>query len=336
MPKISVIIPVYNASSFISKCIKSVLNQTYNDFELILINDGSTDNTLNICNTFAKNDSRIIIISKKNEGVSIARNIGIDNSSGDYITFIDADDYIEKFHLENLIVNSDSDFVFTGYKNYGKSKCDFQITRNYRQDSKTFVKDLLVEYDERSDTSCGLQYPWAKLYKNSIIQQYHLRFPVGMKYGEDTCFVWNYLIHCKTVYCKAGGTYRYFISGLSPKYKLSLVEFDTHINIYRHSLQNLNNFASYNSTKYLVFIKCDYFQQFTNYCSSFGIKDFVVFFKQFNLSYKKEIVDSYKIRYGNKQSMKISWFLEHLILYYIYCRLLKFKHFLKRAYVEHC
>ncbi len=100
---VSVIIPVYNADKFLDKCIQSVINQSYTNWELILINDGSTDESGLICDTYAQNDKRIKIIHNKNQGVSVTRNIGINKATGDYLFFLDADDYLPKDSLKTLI-----------------------------------------------------------------------------------------------------------------------------------------------------------------------------------------------------------------------------------------
>ena len=102
--KISIIVPIYNVEKYLERCINSLINQTYKNIEIILVNDGSTDNSLIICEKYKNIDSRIILVNKENGGLSDARNVGIDNSSGNYITFIDSDDYI------------DDDYVYTLYK----------------------------------------------------------------------------------------------------------------------------------------------------------------------------------------------------------------------------
>ena len=99
---ISVIVPIYNVEKYLEKCIESILAQTYTDYELILVNDGSTDGCYEICQKFSKRDVRIKLINKPNGGLSSARNVGIDNSKGDYITFVDSDDYISKYMLQEL------------------------------------------------------------------------------------------------------------------------------------------------------------------------------------------------------------------------------------------
>ena len=103
---ISIIVPVYNVEKYISKCIESLINQTYNNIEIIIINDGSVDKTKTICEQFAHKDGRIILINTENKGVSHARNIGIKKAKGDYIGFVDSDDFIEKEMYEKLIYNA--------------------------------------------------------------------------------------------------------------------------------------------------------------------------------------------------------------------------------------
>ena len=117
-PKYSVIVPVYNAETYLSDAIESVLNQDFNDWELILINDGSIDKSQTICEYYQMKDQRIKLISKNNEGVSIARNIGIDSAKGEFIVFLDADDWLTKFFLgvANRIVNeTDADLLVLNY-----------------------------------------------------------------------------------------------------------------------------------------------------------------------------------------------------------------------------
>ncbi len=102
MPKISIIVPVYNVENYLKKCLDSIVNQTFKDIEIILINDGSTDNSLNICKEYAKKDHRIRLINKPNGGLSSARNVGIDLSTGEYLGFVDSDDWIALNMYEKL------------------------------------------------------------------------------------------------------------------------------------------------------------------------------------------------------------------------------------------
>ena len=119
--KISIITPVYNAEKYIERCVNSVLNQTYENIEFIIVNDGSTDNTAKILNRLKKNDSRIMVIHKKNEGVSKARNTALKKATGKYVLFVDADDWLESTMCEDLISHAEknnSDVVICEYYNY--------------------------------------------------------------------------------------------------------------------------------------------------------------------------------------------------------------------------
>ena len=123
---VSVIIPIYNCEKYLNECISSVLGQTYKDFELILVDDGSTDNSLNICYEFAKKDSRIIVIHQENGGVSSARNKGLKNAKGEFITFVDSDDYVENDWLKMLltaILANNADVSICGIKFDNKLRC---------------------------------------------------------------------------------------------------------------------------------------------------------------------------------------------------------------------
>ena len=100
---ISVIIPAYNAEKYIGKCIESIQNSDYTDLEIIIVNDGSKDNTLGIINSYAKADSRIVVVDKKNGGVSSARNLGLDRATGEYVAFIDSDDYVSENYFSNML-----------------------------------------------------------------------------------------------------------------------------------------------------------------------------------------------------------------------------------------
>ncbi len=166
MVKISVIVPAYNVEKYISGCLVSLVNQTFREFEIIVINDGSTDNTADIINSFKKQSKNIILINTSNQGLSAARNLGIYNAKGEYIAFIDSDDWIDKNFLENLYsasINTNSDIA-----------CANIIK------SKNNVHRMLIKY-EKFDTyksldekihACGIPnycYVWNKLYKRTLI-----------------------------------------------------------------------------------------------------------------------------------------------------------------------
>lgn len=188
MDKISVIIPIYNSSNYLHQCIDSVLEQNYVDFEVLLINDGSTDNSGNICDEYAEKDSRIRVFHKKNGGVSSARNLGLDNAKGVWITFIDSDDYIEQNFFDSInTITPTVDIIFTGIDKYD----DEQRISSLRFENKTLT---IEEFFENYFLFPHFAGPVGKFFKKQIIEQYHIRFDERLQNGEDGLFNFHYLV----------------------------------------------------------------------------------------------------------------------------------------------
>lgn len=219
---ISVIVPAYNAARTLRRCVDSVLSQTYADFELILVDDGSKDSTAALCDGF--DDGRVRVFHKVNGGVSSARNLGLDNAQGDYVSFVDADDYVEPYYLQNLMKGCESDLVTTGFC-YGLTppinRLEF-VEKQYDTVCE-IASDLNLLINE--DRLC---YPWGRLYRRSIIEQYHLRFDEDMRFAEDNVFVWQYLCHANSMYVNFSALdyHKDGDEGASP-YHLSLEEIDS-------------------------------------------------------------------------------------------------------------
>lgn len=180
--KVSIIVPIYKSEAFLPKLIESVLEQSYGDFELILVDDGSPDNSGLICDSYSKNDSRIKVIHKENGGCSSARNEGLRIVTGDYLTFIDGDDWIEKDCLEylvRLIEDNDCDMSMTD--------C-LMTTSNRKQNKKDWTKVLTSE-----EAVCKIFYvqtpvgAWNKMYKTSIIKKHNINFVISW-FGEGLYF----------------------------------------------------------------------------------------------------------------------------------------------------
>ncbi len=203
--KVSVIVPIYNVERYLSVCIDSILDQTYKNIEIILVDDGSTDRSGIICDEYLKKDKRIKVIHNVNGGVSDARNCGIAHSLGEYIAFIDSDDYVDKRYIENLMVGI-SDY------NADAAISDFiRVT-----DNKNSTKDSLVKYKEMSNTEC-LKYcycggfsginvtPWGKIFKRSVYINNNINYPKG-KIHEDMYTTYKLMYYSlKIVYadCKS-------------------------------------------------------------------------------------------------------------------------------------
>lgn len=205
---ISVIVPVYNCERYLQKCIDSILSQTIQDFEVILINDGSTDNSLEICKEYTNRyPEKFIVIDKKNEGVSIARNTGIHRASGKYITFIDSDDWIEPTYLEDFKYDSISaDLYSQGIRYFIAHKNQFKPMFKYEQTILDFSlnPNLLIEYGILNN-GC----PVAKLFKRDIIINNNLKFNSKLSINEDHLFVTNYIKYIDSIYLSAATNYNY-------------------------------------------------------------------------------------------------------------------------------
>ena len=177
--KISVIIPVYNVEKYLKRCLDSVINQTYKNLEIILIDDGSTDNSGKICDEYAEKDKRIIVVHKENNGVSEARNNGLDICTGGYIGFIDSDDWVAKNYFEILLEKIRCNHSDISY-------CDYLRTDKYITYTKFNKKIEIKEYHGNDILKIFLEKElvsaWAKLFKKEIFED--LRFPVG-KINED-------------------------------------------------------------------------------------------------------------------------------------------------------
>jgi glycosyltransferase involved in cell wall biosynthesis len=187
---VSIIVPVYNAENFLDKCVGSILAQTYSNWELILINDGSKDNSGKICDDYAAKDNRIKLIHKQNSGVSDTRNVGIASSQGDNICFVDADDWLKPKFLEHLMQFSHIDYVMAGYETSPEhSKCILE-EKSY---DRANIHEVFDKYLQTRPTSC------ATLFKANIIKDNHIQFNTKLRSREDHIFVVQYLKWIKSV-----------------------------------------------------------------------------------------------------------------------------------------
>lgn len=215
MPQVSIIVPIYNGEKYLNRCIDSILLQTLEDFELVLVNDGSNDGSLPICDEYAAKDMRIKVINQANSGVSMARNNGVDTAKGDYICFIDCDDWVDPCYLQLLYNNlkeSSADLSMTGYREIteagelGKDTSTIGYTSVLDADQAMFHLFEAVDF-------MSFCYPWGKLFKTDIIRRHNIRFNPSIAIGEDRLFIFDYLHHAGKVSCTSKATYNYLQNG---------------------------------------------------------------------------------------------------------------------------
>lgn len=207
---ISVIIPVYNVAPYIDRCVQSVINQIYQDWECILVDDGSTDESGMLCEKWAVRDSRIKVIHQVNQGVSVARNNGIDASLGEYIVFIDSDDWVEPNYLQDLYNNRDCcELVVSGHigerENGNNEYCEPLATKKFVLSSEN-IEDFI-----HLNKKALLYGPVNKLFVSSIIKDRQICFPVNCAYGEDLLFSFHYLEYVKKISMVKNLSYHYIM-----------------------------------------------------------------------------------------------------------------------------
>jgi|AGTN01.3.fsa_nt_gi Glycosyltransferases involved in cell wall biogenesis len=233
---ISVIIPVYNAEKYLKKCLDSVLNQTFKDLEIIAVDDGSSDGSPAILDDYVKKDARVKVIHKENSGVSETRNIGLSAVTGEFIAFLDSDDYIEREMYENLykkIQEDNSDIVFCQIKRDCNGKIITLREPNFKKlvDNPKDIKYFFYAYnaDESKDVVTDVIFGsvWRSLFKTDIIRKFKLSFNPELKIGEDRIFTLDYLSYVDKVSFVDKFLYFYYVnpaSAMGARYKNYLYE----------------------------------------------------------------------------------------------------------------
>ena len=244
MKKISIIIAVYNAEKYIEKCLNSIKEQTNSNYEIIIVDDGSKDNSLNICEKFKGENKNIIIniISQENKGPSKARNKGIEKATGDYITFVDADDYLEENILKNLVNNSEPNVMIrSNYKVFKNNK----IINNKKESGKISVNEFICRVLNNSFPGCV----WGCLFETKIIKE--IKFSNNLHFLEDTLFLIEYLNRMDYVKF-VEGNYYYCLTNFN-SITLSKVNILNNINSFNNSLDQINYITK---NKYKKLIDC--------------------------------------------------------------------------------
>ena len=223
MPLISIIVPIFNAEEFLSECIESLCNQTYYNIEIILVNDGSTDKSLDVCYTYKEKDNRIKIINQLNQGVSTARNIGIDIAKGTYVTFVDSDDYVAKDYCEKMLSvmeKYDTDFVYFGQYSFYENRVE-KIRTRIADGHYATSQILKLLIDDGTMSGFLLHSSCAVLYKAEILFKYNVRFDQSILYNEDGYFNLIYSLNSNAVYImQSDPIYFYRVNKNSASHKL--------------------------------------------------------------------------------------------------------------------
>jgi len=208
--KLSIIIPIYNKSKYLRTILRQLKDQTFSDFECLLIDDGSSDGSETICDEFAAADSRFKVFHISNAGVSHARNVGLDNAQGEYITFIDSDDEIFPNYLENLhncIIKSNADIIISGHLKFWDQKDDTISIKHPNITGLVKLQDLIGDFASVQKMNGLFGYCWSKAFKKNIVQS--IRFDETLRLAEDFDFCLHTYEEAQSIYFDNQCLYRY-------------------------------------------------------------------------------------------------------------------------------
>lgn len=241
---ISIIIPVYNVEKYIEQCLDSIKKQSYQNFEVIIVNDGSQDNTESICKKIAQSDARFKYFSKENGGVSSARNFGLDNANGHYITFIDGDDWVDPNHLEILIksiTENNSDIAICSYKEFRNNIFYIRYYTNKEKHLLNFnimtKEDFLINFPKLLSTNVCFNNAVSKLFRRDLVKD--LRFDNKLIYGEDLDFYFRLYLTTKNISFVNEDTYVYRIHGDSTTSGFTQEHAEQELSIYKKMYEKI-------------------------------------------------------------------------------------------------
>lgn len=262
-PEISVIVPVYNSEKYLSRCLESIKNQTFSDFECILVDDGSTDKSGIICDEYAKNDKRFVVVHQENKGVSSARNAALDIAKGNYCVFVDSDDWCEKNHLEEF-AKENADITYACYKMFDEkgNEISTRIVKRISADEKSVHSAISNLLNEKN----FFAIIWTKKFNMEIIRKHHIRFNEKVSISEDILFTHEFLQYAKSLSVISIPTYNYtFRAGSLSHGGANLVDEASFLQEYSKLISTLNY-----PTNILSEIKKGFKSRFENIvCTSF-------------------------------------------------------------------
>ncbi len=258
MPKVSIIVPVYKVEQYLKRCVDSLVNQTLQDIEIILVDDGSPDNCPQMCDEFAQLDSRIKVVHKQNGGAASARNMGLDIANGNYIAFVDSDDYIDKTMYEsmlNIACDNNCDFVMCDcIKEYPDKNVIY--THNIRAGFYD-KKQLINEHYPHLLIMENVEYPatisnWLFLFKRKLIEDKSIRYDTGIKYSEDLLFGAKLLYKSESFYYMKGEAfYHYCMNPTSVTHVFDSKKWDNYLRLYNLTKSYFTNFDNYDFSRQL-------------------------------------------------------------------------------------
>ncbi len=342
--KISVIVPIYNTEKYLSKCIESLINQDHDNLEIILVNDGSKDNSQKICEEYAEKDSRIVLINKENGGLSSARNHGLKLATGDYVAFVDSDDWIELDMYSSMlkhIIETNAELCFCAYfkDNVNNSivcgLSENKETLDFHSIRENVIPRMIAPYNLGSKERI-LPMVWRVLYNRKFLESNNLYFSTDMPYAEDDIFIIDALFNCSNISLLNKPFYHYVfregsaVNKYRPKYRKEK-------NLYFNNLIEILKTYSSVDSDFVIKYKRNLNNQFIcinegdiiNECHTDNKKKI-----SDKLKYIKNICDDEKLQhllknlnvdFLSKRLFIMYWLIKHkqICLLYVYCKYFK-------------
>ena len=267
-PKVSIIVPVYNVEKYLDRCMDSLLNQTLKDIEIIMVDDGSPDNSPVMCDRYAEKDNRVKVIHKKNGGLGLARNSGLEIAEGEYVAFVDSDDFVDIVAFEKLykaaVDNKKADFVMCGYKRIKGNSCvgrfkDVNEEYVLEDDECRNVLAGMIGIDPDSDYTYRHNYSvWHGIYKNSIFTKNGVSFCSERELiSEDLIFHLDFIPLCGKIVIIPDSLYNYCLNedSLTTKYRTD--KFEAVLKLWRTTIKKVSSIQMDNMNTRLVYLLLD-------------------------------------------------------------------------------
>ncbi len=312
VPKISIIVPIYNSEKYLSQCVESVLRQDYSNFELLLINDGSIDNSIEICRKYSQIDSRIKVFHKNNGGVSSARNYGLDRVTGEWVTFLDSDDELSENYLLSMIkpilVDDKIDFAIWGYEYYNAENDTITYTTSVSDSCLVQIldKDFGIKMMYEGIWSFWKWFICSKLFKMEILRENKIKFNEHIKFGEDRLFIMEYICAISNRMCfSSDNIYRYRIHSESTNGRTEVVYNEESITGVEATICMYEKICKIETTKYNCYL---------------ALRDLIYSYRT-----QKKIMVSFSVDKLSLNKLDIMFY--NVVSKYKYCKVLIFEKF---------
>lgn len=335
MPKVSIIVPIYNVEKYLDRCMESLLNQTLKDIEIIMVDDGSPDNCPKMCDEYASKDNRVKVIHKKNAGLGYARNSGLEKATGEYVAFVDSDDYVEMDAYEALLksaIEYQADAVFAGFKTETtpgnwviEKEADTALVLSQKE-SYLYMLNMVANLPGVKEERATSMSVWHSIYKKSIIDNFNLRFPSEREVVcEDIPFQVDFFLKCKKTVLSPIAFYNYCLNDTSLTASFKPEKFYCNVKL-RSLLLNKLGFSKDALLRVNRFFIGYTRAHMTQLVSSNMQNKYMLLKEMVENPVWKEVKESYKAKYLPFPRAVIYWLTIHKFVFglYLYCKFFGF------------